>query len=195
MPQLDEQTRTRLNGALTALSASLASITEEMFLMQIELGKKVLERAISALSEEVNLRNVKDCEFALHDVIGFSGELSAEDAAPLEPSFATLKSELTAIKATVALPDDLLSRLSGLRAKLVARCRAIERATYREPGSPEEPLPYDPATLTTDADGFRAELQRAGFETPFMDRLVAEPGQLRMRDLSDLVDEIDVITE
>jgi|GEM_PF-2854712 len=195
MSQLDERSRNSLQEALASLSSLLAVVEDDMFLMQLQLGEKVLQRAVAALMDEVNARTVKDTEFALNDLIGFAEELPSEESNSLASAFEVLKTELVTIKSSAALPNDLVSRLTALRTMLATRRKAIERATYRDPSTPAEPLPHDPATLASDAVRLREELQRSGFETPVMDKLLQNPADFRMHDLSDLIDEIDVITE
>ncbi|HVT05158.1 MAG TPA: hypothetical protein VHL58_17475 [Thermoanaerobaculia bacterium] len=195
MPHLDDRSRSSLQEALASISSSLAAVDDQMFLMQLRLGETVLQRAVYELLEEVNPRTVKDTEFALNDLIGFVGELSDTDSGNLEPAFERLKSELLTIKSSAVLPNDLVARLTDLRGKLVTRRKAIDRDTYRDPGVAAEPLPHDPATLRKDAARLREELQRSGFGTPVMDKLVDGSEEFRMHDLSELIDEIDVITE
>jgi len=80
-----------------------------------------------------------------------------------------------------------------LQVKLKARAKAMERGQFRTEGAPEEPLPHPPAELREAAIPISRELAAAGFDTPVLNALVADPENLRYHMLNEIVDELDVI--
>jgi hypothetical protein len=60
-------------------------------------------------------------------------------------------------------------------------------------GTPEEPLPHPPEELRADAEPIARELAAAGFSTPVLDSLIADPDGVRYHTLNEIADELDVI--
>ena len=69
----------------------------------------------------------------------------------------------------------------------------MERNQYRAEETPEAPLPHDPETLRDEAIPLVRQLAAAGFETPALGQLVADPGSVRYHTLREIEDELDVI--
>ena len=70
-----------LQAALFQLRGAIDGIEDPFLRSQIRLGTDVLSNAITNASNGVNAAAVNDIEFALNDVIGAVGELTAPDAA------------------------------------------------------------------------------------------------------------------
>jgi predicted naringenin-chalcone synthase len=70
--------------------------------------------------------------------------------------------------------------------------KAIERQTYIEGGG-DAALPHPPASLRDDAIPLARQLTAAGFATPSIDALIAEPASLRFHSIREILDELDVI--
>jgi hypothetical protein len=104
-----------------------------------------------------------------------------------------LRMGLAALREMASLPFSTIDRMQALKTKLAERRRAAERATYRPPGSPAEPLPHEPRELQAEAESLRHELQAAGFETPVLDALATQPDEFLIRDCSYLIDELEPI--
>jgi hypothetical protein len=76
---------------------------------------------------------------------------------------------------------------------LRTRAKALERSQYRAEGTEPEPLPHPPAELREAAIPLARELAAAGFETPSLDSLVADPDSLRYHTINEIADELDVV--
>jgi hypothetical protein len=181
-----------MQAALFQLRGALDGIEDPFLRSQIRLGTDVLSNAIANASNGVNAAIVNDIEFALNDVIGAVGELTAPDAATLLPIVEMLERDVVALKELTALSPDVLSAIRALQAKLKIRRGAIERQTFVENAS-ESALPHPPEELRTDAVPLRDSLTHSGFATPALDALIADPSSLRFHSINEIIDELDVI--
>jgi hypothetical protein len=153
----------------------------------LQLPARILEGAIAAAKEQgVNAARVSDIEFALND-------LAAEAPFSAEPAIALLREDLAALQRATALPNEVIAAIRALQAKLKERGKAIERSQYRAENAPVEPLPHPPEELRIEAQPIARKLADAGFTTPSLDGLVADPDSLRYHSINEIVDELDVI--
>ena len=180
-----------LQAALFQLRGAIEGIEDPFLRSQIRLGTDVLSNAIDHTSNGVNAAIVNDIEFALNDVIGAVGELTAPDAATLLPIVEMLQRDVIALKELTALAPDVVSAIHALQAKLKIRRSAIERQTFVENASAQ--LPHPPEELRADALPLRDQLTVAGFATPALDALIDDPGSLRFHSINEIIDELDVI--
>ena len=148
---------------------------------QLGLCINVLANSVAAGRDGVNAAVVNDIEFALDDVAAAIDELSQEDANVLSPFLMTLRQDLESLKSTTALDPVLIDQIRGFQSKLRERMKAIERQTYVEGGS--VPLPYPPEALREEAIPIARQLVVAGFLTPALDALIAEPESLRFHSI------------
>ncbi|HJT16769.1 MAG TPA: hypothetical protein VJ853_05255 [Thermoanaerobaculia bacterium] len=176
-----------LEAALFQLKSATASIKE----MQLTVG--LLANTIEAAAGGLSAAAVNDIEFALNDVNAAIGDLSAADADRVAPIVALLQQDLGRIKQATSLSAPVIASIRAFQSKLKARRAAIERATYRPEGAPEEPLPHPPDELQRDAVPLRQQLAAAGFATPALDAFIAEPSSLRFHSINEIVNELDVI--
>lgn len=182
-----------LQAALFQLRGAIDGIEDPFLRSQIRLGTDVLSNAIDNASNGVNAAAVNDIEFALNDVIGAVGELTAPDAVTLLPIVEMLQRDVIALKELTALSPDVIATIRALQAKLKIRRGAIERQTYVENPSEAPSLPHPPDELRTDALPLRDSLTAAGFSTPSLDALIADPASLRFHSINEIIDELDVI--
>src|SRR5262249_6022946 len=127
------------------------------------------------------------------DVAAAIGDLSAADAERIAPLVTVLQDDLERLKDATSLSPGVVNAIRNFLSKLKARRAAIERQTYRPEGSPEEPLPHPPEDLKRDAVSLRQALAAAGFATPALDTLIADPSSLRFHSINEIVNELDVI--
>ncbi len=158
---------------------------------QLGLCINVLAGAIAAGHDGVNAAIVNDIEFAANDLGAAIDDLPQTDADRLGPLLAVLREDLAALKSATALDPDLIARIRRFQSKLRERMKAIERQTYVEGGS--MPIPHPPAALREEAMPLASQLVAAGFPTPALDALIADPESLRLHSVRDLFDELDVI--
>jgi hypothetical protein len=182
-----------LQAALFQLRGAIDAIGDPFLRSQIRLGTDVLSNAIENASNGVNAAVVNDIEFALNDVTGAVGELTAPDAAKLLPMVEMLQRDVVALKELTALSPDVVSTIRALQAKLKIRRGAIERQTYVENASEAAPLPHPPEELRREAVPLRQSLTAAGFATPALDTLIDDPASLRFHSINEIIDELDVI--
>jgi hypothetical protein len=69
----------------------------------------------------------------------------------------------------------------------------MERSQYRVEGTDAAPLPHPPEELRELAIPIARQLTDAGFATPSLDQLIADPDSLRYHSLNEIVDELEVI--
>lgn len=175
-----------------ALFQLRAAVGDDFELMQIRIGADVLANAIrAAKDQELNAARVNDIEFALNDLVAAVDDAGAPDH--LVGLVAMLENDAAALRNAVALPKELLAALRDLQTKLRARAKAMERSQYRAEGTPEAPLPHPPEELREEAIPLARQLAAAGFDTPSLDLLVADPDELRYHTINEIVDELDVI--
>jgi hypothetical protein len=179
-----------LEAALFPLRAAASDVDPESS-PQLRLCISVLANAIAAGHEGVNAAIVNDIEFAANDLSAAIDELPQTDADRLAPLLATLRRDLAALKSATALDPGLIERIRRFQSKLRERMKAIERQTYVEGGS--IPLPHPPEELRAEAIPLASQLAAAGFPTPALDALIAEPESLRFHSIRELIDELEVI--
>jgi hypothetical protein len=155
----------------------------------------VLSNAVANAANGVNAARVNEIEFALNDVTGAVGELSAPDAATLLPMVEMLQRDVMALKELTALAPEVIASIRALQAKLKIRRGAIERQTFVENASDAAPLPHPPEELRTEALLLRDTLTSSGFATPSLDTLIDDPSSLRFHSINEIIDELDVIAE
>jgi hypothetical protein len=178
---------TLVEAALFQLKSAAASVNE------MELTVSILTNAVEAARRGLSAAIVNDIEFALNDVAGTMGELSAVDAERIAPIVTMLQDDVARLKESTALPAAVVNSIRAFQTKLKARRAAIERQTYRPEGSPEEPLPHPPDQLTREAVPLRQQLASAGFETPALDGLINDPSSLRFHSINEILNELYVI--
>jgi len=176
-----------LDAAMFQLKSAAASVQE----MQLTIG--LLSNAIDAAKQSVSAAVVNDIEFALNDVAAAIGDLSAADAERIAPIVTLLQDDLERLKESTSLAPAVVNSIRAFQSKLKARRAAIERATYRPEGSPEEPLPHPPEELQKEAVPLKQQLAAAGFATPALDTLITDPASLRFHSITEIVNELDVI--
>jgi hypothetical protein len=179
-----------LEAALFQLRAAASSV-DPASAPQLGLCISVLASAIAAGRDGVNAAIVNDIEFATNDLSAAIDELPQTDAGRLAPLLAVLREDLDALKPATALDPRLIAQIRELQSNLRERMKAIERQTFVE-GSPE-PLPHPPETLREEAILLARPLADAGFTTPALDSLIAEPESLRFHSIRELFDELEVI--
>lgn len=173
---------------------SAAEDVDPMFGSRLDLCLSVLANAIAPAREGINASIVSDVEFALNDLAATVDELSAEDAERLAAGLAMMREDVERLKQQTSLDPSTIGRIRALQTKMRMRRSAIERQTYRAEGSPQEALPHPPAELRAEAMPIREELSQAGFATPELDALIADPDSLRFHSLTAILDELEVIT-
>jgi hypothetical protein len=176
-----------LDAALFQLKAATAEVKE------MQLTVSLLSNAVEAAGSGVSAAIVNDIEFALNDVAASIADLSAADAERIAPIVTLLQDDVERLKETTSLAPAVKNAARAFQAKLKARRSAIERATYRPEGAPEEPLPHPPDELQREAVPLRQQLAAAGFGTPELDAFIADPSSLRFHSITEIVNELDVI--
>ena len=175
-----------------ALFQLRAAVGDDPELMGVKISVDVLGNAIRAAKEQgVNAARVNDIEFALNDLVSAIDDAGAPDE--LCSAVALLQNDTASLRAGSALSPDVVGRIRSLQVKLKARAKAMERGQFRAEGSPEPELPHAPEELREEALPISRELTAAGFDTPVLNALIADPASLRYHMLNDIVDELDVI--
>ena len=175
-----------------ALFQLRSALEDDPMLMPIRISADVLSNAIAAAkSGGVNAARVNDIEFALNDLVAAVDDAGAPDV--VYSSIAMLQNDTAALRAATALPPGVLTSIRDLQVKLRARAHAMERSQYRAEGTPEPQLPHPPEELRQAAIPLARHLAAAGFDTPALDLLVADPDSLRYHSMNEIVDELDVI--
>ena len=169
-----------------------AGDVDASFAPELSLCMSVLANAIAAAHGGVNAAQVSDIEFAVNDVGAAIDELAQTDADRLAPLLAALRDDLKPLKAATSLDPALIDQIRAFQSKLRERLKAIERQTYVEGGS-DAPLPHPPSSLRDDAVPLSRQLVAAGFVTPSLDALIAEPDSLLFHSIREILDELDVI--
>jgi len=182
-----------LEASLFHLRAAVDQIEDDFLVSQLRLAVNVLAGSIAGAAEHVTAAKVNEIEFALNDLHGLTGELSAADADRIAPSIAMMQEDLARLKEETALAPAVINAIRALQAKLKARRAAIERETYRDPSAAAQPLPHPPEELAADATMLREELVKAGFDTPSLDALIDDPSSLRFQSMGEIIDDLDVI--
>lgn len=175
-----------------ALFQLRAALEDDPQLLPIRLSADVLSNAIAgAKANGVNAARVNDIEFALNDLVAAVDDAGAPDA--VCTAVAMLQNDAARLHAATALPKQLIDAIRDLQSKLRARAKAMERSQFRAEGVAAEPLPHPPDELREAAIPLARQLAAAGFDTPALDSLVADPDALRYHTLNEIVDELDVI--
>lgn len=175
-----------------ALFQLRAAIGDDPSFMAIRLGADVLSNAvIAAKNGGVNAARVNDIEFALNDLIAAIDDAGAPDE--VYSAVALLQNDAATLRNATALPAELVQTIRELQSKLKTRANAMERAQYRMEGSVAESLPHPPRELREAAIPIVRQLAAAGFDTPALDLLVAQPEELRYHTINEIVDELDVV--
>ena len=175
-----------------ALFQLRAALTDDPLQATIRISADVLGNAVEAARAfGVNAARVNDIEFALNDLIAAVDDAGAPDG--VAAAVALLQNDVAALHAETALPKELMAAIRSLQEKLKARAKAMERSQYRAEGTQAEPLPHPPEQLHEEAVPLARQLAAAGFATPSLDALVAEPQSLRYHTLNEILDELDVI--
>jgi hypothetical protein len=179
-----------MEAALFQLRAALDA--NDALHLPIRLSADVLGNAvIAAKASGINAARVNDIEFALNDLVAAIDDAGAPDA--VYGAVVMLQNDAAALRNATALPQDVITAIRALQTKLRARAKAMERAQYRAEGTEPEPLPHPPEELRDEAIPLARQLAGAGFDTPALDALVAEPESLRYHSINEIADELDVI--
>jgi len=179
-----------IEAALFQLRAASAEMDPQTA-PQLGLCINVLANAVAAARDGVNAAAASDIQFAFNDLSAAVDELSQADADRLAPIITTLRRDIDALTAATALDPAVIAQIHTFQSKLRERMKAIERQTFVEGGA--EPLPHPPAALRDEAVPLARQLVAAGFETPALNALIADPESVRLHSLRDIVDELDVI--
>jgi hypothetical protein len=175
-----------------ALFQLRAALEEDPQLLPIRLSADVLSHAVLAAKEHgINAARVNDIEFALNDLTAAVDDVGAPDE--ICTAVAMLQNDTARLRAACALDKDLVDAVRALQTKLRTRAKALERGQYRAEGTEPEPLPHPPEELREAASSIAQQLAAAGFETPSLDTLLADPDSVRYHTLNEIVDELDVI--
>ncbi|HET7710882.1 MAG TPA: hypothetical protein VFL80_03050 [Thermoanaerobaculia bacterium] len=180
-----------IEAAVFQLRAAMASLQDEFALTQMKLSLGEFERALAEAKSGLNAARVNDLSFAMNDFVAAVDQLSAADAAVLEPSVELLKRDLAALQQATALPQSLLESMKAFQRKLRARRAAIERQAMS--GETAE-LPHPPSELAADARSIKEQLNTAGFSTAALDAFLEDPESLRFHAINEMFDELEVIT-
>jgi len=180
-----------LQASLVALRTASESADAE-FSPELSLSLNVLTAAVAGASAVLNASTMNDVEFATNDVGASIDELSQADADRLVPLLTTFREHVAALKAATALNPVLIANIRTFQQKLRERMTAIDRQTYLEGGS--DVLPHSPEMLREEAVPLGRQLLAAGFATPALDALIADPSSFRFHSIRELFDELDVIT-
>jgi hypothetical protein len=175
-----------------ALFQLRAAVGDDPMLLSVRISAEVLANAVAtAKNEGVNTARVTDIEFALNDLIAAIDDAGASNEVYL--AVAMLQNDAASLRNKTALPAELTKPIRELQAKLKERAKAMERSQYRAEGSVAEALPHDPEMLREAAIPIVRQLAAAGFDTPALDLLIAEPAELRYHTINEIVDELDVV--
>jgi hypothetical protein len=175
-----------------ALFQLRAALDEDPALLPVRLSADVLGQAIAgARANGINTARVNDIEFALHDLVEAVDDAGAPDS--VCAAIALLQNDAAALRAQTMLPKELTQAIRALQTKLRARAKAMDRSQYRAEGMAAEPLPHPPDELRQEAIPIVRQLAAAGFETPALDVLVADPDVLRFHTINEIVDELEIV--
>ena len=175
-----------------ALFQLRAAIADDPSLMGVRVAADVLGNAVAAARQEgINAARVNDIEFALNDLVAAIDESGAPD--DVYAAVALLQNDAASLRAATSLAPELVTSMRDLQSKLRARKAAIERSQYRAEGAAAEPLPHPPEELRAEAIPLSRQLAAAGFVTPSLDALVADPESLRYHSINEIIDELDVV--
>ncbi|HEX6084541.1 MAG TPA: hypothetical protein VF266_08440 [Thermoanaerobaculia bacterium] len=175
-----------------ALFQLRAALGDDPMLLPIRISADVLGQHIAATKEQgVNAARVSDIEFALNDLVAAIDDAGAPDE--VYRAIALLQNDAATLRHAAALPAEVVNAVRALQLKLKARAKAMERAQFRAVGTEADPFPHPPEELRNDAIPLLRQLTAAGFDTPSLVSLVADPDELRYHTLNEVVDELDVV--
>jgi len=175
-----------------ALFQLRAALGDDPMLLPVRISADVLANAVTAAKNDgVNAARVNDLEFALNDLIAAIDDAGAPDE--VFSAIALLQNDTAALRNATALPAELTKSIRELQTKLKERAKAMERSQYRMEGSAAAELPHSPESLREAAIPIARRLVAAGFGTPAMDLLIAQPDELRYHTINEIVDELDVV--
>ncbi len=178
-----------MEAALFQLRATIADNSE---LLPMRLSADVLANAVAAaMAGGINAARVNDIAFALNDLVAAVDDAGAPDA--ICSAIALLQNDTAALHRANALPIETVNAIRDLQTRLRARAKALERSQYRAEGMDPAPLPHPPEELHELAIPLARQLTAAGFATPSLDELIADPDELRYHTINEIVDELDVI--
>jgi hypothetical protein len=178
-----------MEAALFQLRATLGGDPE---LLAMRLSADVLANAIaSAKAGGINAARANDIDFALNDLVTAAEDANAPDA--IRSTIALLQHDAAILHTANTLPAETLAAIRELQTRLRTRAKALERSQYRAEGTDPPPLPHPPHELRELAIPLARQLTAAGFATPSLALLIAEPEELRYHSINELVDELDVI--
>lgn len=176
-----------------ALFQLRAAIGDDPELLALRISTDVLANAVAAAKNTgVNTARVNDIEFALNDLVAAIDDAS-DAPASVFTAVAMLQNDAATLRNATALPKELTAAIRDLQTKLRTRAKAMERAQYRAEGTEAGPLPHPPEELREAAIPIARQLAAAGFETPSLDVLIADPDELRYHTMNEIVDELDTI--
>lgn len=182
-----------LEASLFQLTNAINNVDDPMFKAQLNLSMGMLSSAVQAAIDSLNPATMNDVEFALNDVVAVVGELSAADADRVTPALQLMQADVAQLKQASSLSPKIVDAVRAFQEKLKARRTAVERQTYREGGASAADLPFPPAEAAAEAQMMRPFLAKAGFQTPALDELIADPESLRFHSIGEILDELDVI--
>jgi hypothetical protein len=175
-----------------ALFQLRAALSDDPELLAMRLSADVFASAIAAAKTSgINSARVNDIDFALHDLVAATEDTDAPEV--VRSAIALLQHDAATLRAATALPADVITAIEELQTRLRERAKAQERSQYRVEGTDPPPLPHPPAELRELAIPLAQQLAAAGFATPALDALIAEPEEFRYHSINELVDELDVI--
>jgi hypothetical protein len=175
-----------------ALFQLRAALGDDPMLLPVRISADVLAQHLHTAKDlGVNAARVNDIEFALNDLVAAIDDAGAPDE--VFRAIALLQNDAASLRSASALPAEVIAAVRALQLKLKTRAKAMERAQYRAEGTEAEPLPHPPEELRDDAIPLVRQLSAAGFETPALASLVADPDEIRYHTLNEVVDELDVV--
>ncbi len=176
----------------TAVQQLRAALGDDPELLPMRLSADVLANAITAAKDSgINAARVNDLEFALNDLMSAVDDAGAPDV--VLSAVAQLQNETAALRRANALPPETVSAIRDFVTRLRARAKALERSQYRVEGTEATAVPHPPAELRELAIPIARELAAAGFTTPALDQLIANPESLRYHSVNEIADELEVI--
>jgi hypothetical protein len=174
-----------------ALFQLRAAVSDEPEHLELRLATNVLAGAVAAArSEGVTAARMRDIDFALADLVAAAEDLHG---AAIQESLEMLREDAGRLRAVNRIPEPLAREVRALQEALRNRSSAMERAQYRAEGAPEEPLPHPPEELRAAAIPLARQLAAAGFDTPALATLIADPESLRYHMMREIADELDAV--
>ena len=183
---------TRAN--LRRLIDQVVALADESDEPAVKLSRVVLHDAADAAVAQPDARRIADLDFALTDLRAAVDDLPSIERNQFHQPMEELTALITEMRERTRLPQALLDHIARLRTRLEERRIAVSRQGFTPPGTTPPPLPHPTEQLAADAKDIQRALRKAGFDTPSLDQLVDSPQSVYMSELSNIVDELDVIT-